>query len=180
MAMAYSNIDKPSPPPLIIDLVPAHTQTEFNKKSGSARIDASNMDIAELIIQHVFAAYDHAFIEGWDNINLIKKVIHKLKLVSIFLSDATISEVIDDYHSPRARYDLEDSLPVILVFNRETKKTTIIFTCMQISSAIGGPTRSNRMSGKMYIPIIHELVCAFLDVSGAENRMTAIPSLHDR
>ena len=32
------------------------------------------------------------------------------------------------------------------------------------------------MSGKMYIPIIHELVCAFLDVSGAENRMTAIPS----
>jgi hypothetical protein len=32
------------------------------------------------------------------------------------------------------------------------------------------------MSGKMYIPIIHELVCAFLDVSGAENRRTAIPS----
>jgi hypothetical protein len=176
MAMAYSNIGKPSPPPLIIDLVPAHTQTEFNKKSGSARIDASNMDIAELIIQHVFAAYDHAFIEGWDNINLIKKVIHKLKLVSIFLSDAMISGVIDDYRSPRARYDLEDSLPIILVFNQETKKTTIIFTCMQISSAIGGPTRSNRMSGKMYIPIIHELVCAFLDVSGANNRTTAIPS----
>jgi hypothetical protein len=32
------------------------------------------------------------------------------------------------------------------------------------------------MSGKIYIPIIHELVCAFLDVSGAENRMTAIHS----
>ena len=32
MAMAYSNIGKPSPPPLIIDLVPAHTQTEFHKK----------------------------------------------------------------------------------------------------------------------------------------------------
>ena len=32
------------------------------------------------------------------------------------------------------------------------------------------------MSGKMYIPIIHELVCAFLDVSGANNRTTAIPS----
>jgi hypothetical protein len=67
MAMAYLNIGKPSPPPLIIDLVPAHTQTEFNKKSGSARIDASNTDVAEL--QHVFAAYDHAFIEGWDNIS---------------------------------------------------------------------------------------------------------------
>jgi len=32
------------------------------------------------------------------------------------------------------------------------------------------------MSGKMYIPNIHKLVCAFLDVSDAENRMTAIPS----
>ena len=71
MAMAYTNIDKPSPPPLILDLVPAHTQTEFNKKSGSARIDASNTDVVELIIQHVFAAYDHAFIEGWGNIKLI-------------------------------------------------------------------------------------------------------------
>jgi hypothetical protein len=176
MAMAYTNIDKPSPPPLILDLVPAHTQTEFNEKSGSARIDASNMDVAELMMVHVLESCSYAFIEGWDNIKLIKKVISKLRLVSMFLSDTTISGVIDDYPSPRARYDLEDSLPVILVFNRETKKTTIIFTCMQISSAIGGPTRSNRMSGKMYIPIIHELVCAFLDVSGAENRMTAIPS----
>ena len=71
MAMSYLDIDNPSPPPLIIDLVPAHTQTEFNKKSGSARIDASNTDVVELIIQHVFAAYDHAFIEGWGNIKLI-------------------------------------------------------------------------------------------------------------
>jgi hypothetical protein len=176
IATAYSDTDNPSPPPLIIDLVPTHTQTEFNKKSGSARIDASNTDVVELIIQHVFAAYDHAFIKGWGNIKLIKKVIQKLGLVSMFLSDATISGVIDDYCSPQARYDLEDSLPVILVFNRETKKTTIIFACMQISSAIGGPKKSNRMSGKMYIPIIHELVCAFLDVSGAKNRTTAIPS----
>ncbi len=71
---------------------------------------------------------------------------------------------------------MEDSLPIILLFDQETKKTTIIFTCMQISSAIGGPKSSSRMSGKMYIPIIHELVCAFLDVSGAKNRTTAIPS----
>ena len=53
MAMAYSNIGKPLPPPLILDLVPAHTQTEFNKKSGSACIDASNTDITKLIIDHV-------------------------------------------------------------------------------------------------------------------------------
>jgi hypothetical protein len=32
------------------------------------------------------------------------------------------------------------------------------------------------MCGKMYIPIIHELVCAFLDVLGAKNRTIAIPS----
>jgi hypothetical protein len=33
-----------------------------------------------------------------------------------------ISGLIDDYRSPRARYDMEDSLPVILLFSRETKK----------------------------------------------------------
>ena len=125
---------------------------------------------------HVLELYNHAFIEGWDNINFLKKVIHKLKIVSIFLSDATISGVIDDCRSPRARYDLEDSLPIILLFDQETKKITTIFTCMQISLAIGGPKSSNRMSGKMYIPIIHQLVCAFLDVSGAKNRKATIPS----
>ena len=71
---------------------------------------------------------------------------------------------------------MEDSLPIILVFSRETKKYTIIFTCMQISSAIGGPKSSNRMQGKIYIPVIHELVCGFLDVSGAKNRKATIPS----
>ena len=44
IATAYLDTDNPSPLPLIIDLVPAHTQTEFNKKSGSARIDSSNCD----------------------------------------------------------------------------------------------------------------------------------------
>ncbi len=32
------------------------------------------------------------------------------------------------------------------------------------------------MSGKMYIPIIHQLVCAFLEVSGAKNRTAAMHS----
>ena len=60
--------------------------------------------------------------------------------------------------------------------SRETKKYTIIFTCMQISSTIGGPKSSNRMQGKIFIAIIHELVCLFLDVSGAKNRKATIPS----
>ena len=98
-------------------------------------------------------------------------------LVSIFLSDDMIRGFIVDYQSPRAMFDLEDSLPIILLLNREMKKTTIIFTCMQISSAIGGPKSSNRMSGKMYIPIIHQLVCAFLEVLGAKNRTAVTPSL---
>jgi hypothetical protein len=159
IAMAFSDIDKPSPPPLILDLVPAHTQTEFNKKSGSACIDASNMDVVELMMVHVLESCSYAFIKGWDNINLLKKVIHKLKLVSIFLSDDVIRGFIVDYQSPRERYNLEDSLPIILLLNRETKKTTIIFTCMQISSAFGGPKSSNRMSGKMYmlIPVCAQL-----------------------
>ncbi len=99
MAMAYSNIGKPSPPPLILDLVPAHTQIEFDKKSGSARINASNTDVAELMFVHVLATCNFAWVEGRDGIN-IKMVIRKLGLVTMFLSDAMISEVIDDYQSP--------------------------------------------------------------------------------
>jgi len=147
----------------------AITTTFLDSKYGSACINASNMDVAELILVHLLATCNVAWIEGWDNINLTKKVIRKLGLVSMFLSDATISEVIDDYHSSRARYDMEDSLPIILLFSRETKKYTMIFTCMQISSTIGAPKSHNRMKGKIFIPIIHELVCLFLDVSGAKN-----------
>ena len=100
MAMAYSNIGKPSPPPLILGLVPAHTQIEFDKNSGSARINASNTDVAELMLVHVLATCNFAWVEGRDGINLIKMVIRKLGLVTMFLSHAMISEVIDDYHSP--------------------------------------------------------------------------------
>jgi hypothetical protein len=90
-AMAYSNLGKPLAPPLILDLVPAHTQIEFDKKSDSARINASNTDVAELMLVHVLATCNFAWVEGRDGINLIKKVIRKLGLVAMFLSDATIS-----------------------------------------------------------------------------------------
>jgi hypothetical protein len=140
MAMGYSNIGKPSPPPLILDLVPTHIQIEFDKKSGCARINASNTDVAELILVHVLATCNFVWIKGWDGINLTKKVIRKLGLVSMFLSEEVIirklglvsmsmflseeviSDLIDDYHSPQARYNMEDSLPIILLFSRETKK----------------------------------------------------------
>ena len=62
VAMACLNIEMPTPPPLILDLVPAHTQEEFGKKSGSARINASNTDIAELILEHVLATCNVAWI----------------------------------------------------------------------------------------------------------------------
>ena len=32
------------------------------------------------------------------------------------------------------------------------------------------------MNGKIYIPFIHELMCLFLEVSGAKNRKATIPS----
>jgi len=80
-----------------------------------------------------------------------------LGLVSIFLSDEVISGLIDDYHSPRARYDMEDSLPIILRFSRETKKTTIIFTCIKFQNRsrggdkrrdLGGDKRGDRKKGR--------------------------------
>ena len=67
MAMKFSNVEMPSPPPLILDLVPT-------QKSGSARINASNTDVAELILEHVLATCNVALIEGCDNINLIQQV----------------------------------------------------------------------------------------------------------
>jgi hypothetical protein len=67
MAMGYSNSDKSSPPPLILDMVPAHTQTEFDKTSGCAQIDESNTDVAELILGHVLATSKAVWIGrmGW-------------------------------------------------------------------------------------------------------------------
>jgi hypothetical protein len=103
MVMAYSNTGKPSPPPLIIALVPTHTQIEFDKKSGSACINASNTDLAELIIVNVLATCNVVWIEVYDGINLTKKVIRKLGLVSMFLLTPTMSDLIDDYHYPQTR-----------------------------------------------------------------------------
>ena len=174
--MGYSNSDKSSPPPLILDMVPAHTQTEFDKTSGCAQIDESNTDVAELILGHVLATSKAVWIEGWDGKNVLKKVIRKLGCVAMFLTDAMISEVINDYPSPRARYDMEEFYPVLLVQNRVKKQTTIIVTCMQISSTIGSPTSCNQRQGKMFIPFIHELACGFLDISGAKNRKEIIPN----
>ena len=61
--------------------------------------------------------------------------------------------------------DIDNSSPPPLILDlaglldRETKKTTIMFTYMQISLAIGGPKSSNRMSGKMYIHYSPTSVC---------------------
>jgi hypothetical protein len=46
----------------------------------------------------------------------------------------------------------------------------------QISAKLGDPKNSNRIQGKIFTPIIHEIVCFFLDVSGAKNRKATIPS----
>jgi hypothetical protein len=176
MAMGYSNSDKSSPPPLILDMVPAHTKIEFDKTSGCAQIGESNTDVAELILGHVLAMSKAVWIEGWDCKNVLKKAIRKLGLVTMFLTDAMISEVIDDYRSPRARYDMEEFYPVRLVHNRVTNQTTIIVTCMQISSTISSLTSCNQSQGKMFIPFIHKLACGFLDILGSKNIKEIIPN----
>ena len=71
---------------------------------------------------------------------------------------------------------MEDSHRIIFLFSRETKKTTIMFTCVQTSATIGGPESSNRLKGKICIPVIHELVSFFLDILGAKNQKATIPS----
>ena len=71
---------------------------------------------------------------------------------------------------------MEDSHRIIFLFSRETKKTTIMFACVQTSATIGGPESSNRLKGKICIPVIHELVSFFLDILGAKNQKATIPS----
>jgi hypothetical protein len=73
---------------------------------------------AELILVHVLATCNAVWTEGWDSINLTKKVIHKLGLVSMFLSEVVIIDLIDDYHPQRARYEMEDSHPIIFLYSQ--------------------------------------------------------------
>jgi hypothetical protein len=76
----------------------------------------------------------------------------------------------------RARYNFEEHYPVVLLHNKETKHTTIVFTCFQIGSSIAGPKNINRPQGKILIPFVHELICGFLDISGAKNRKAVFPN----
>jgi hypothetical protein len=88
----------------------------------------------------------------------------------MYLSDANVNEIVKQHTKPRARYNLEEHYPVVLLHNKETKHTTIVFTCFQIGSSIAGPQNINRPQGKILIPFVHDLISGFLDISGAKNR----------
>ena len=105
------------------------------------------MDIAELIIDHVLTAYNYAFIEGWDNIKLIKKFIRKLGLVSIFLSDEVISGLIHDYQSPQARYDLEDlSQSFVSSIERQRKPPSFLHACKLLRQLVAQRAPTERVA----------------------------------
>ena len=97
-------------------------------------------------------------------------VIQEMRLIVMYLSNAKINEIVKDYSQLRARYDLEEHYPVVLLHNKETKHTAIVFTFFQIRSSIAGPKNINHPQGKILILFVHELVCGFLDISSAKNR----------
>ena len=97
MAMADSN-DAESPLPLLLlNLVPLHTKTVDYPKSdkdmensGSTKLDASNIDIAKLILTHVLKACQAIWVEGNDGSDAIFRLIKKLGLITEIISDDMI------------------------------------------------------------------------------------------
>jgi hypothetical protein len=79
----------------------------------------------------------------------------------MFLSDDKISKLVNSYKAPRARYGLDEEYHIVLLFNKATTQTTIVFTSVSIGLTVGGPKNIHR-SGSMYLPFVHKLVSGFL------------------
>jgi hypothetical protein len=78
MAVASSET-KDSPPPLIMDVIPAHSQTKFDKESGiSAKLNPHNVDISKHIITHCLETCSAILILGKDILNTLFKVIEEM------------------------------------------------------------------------------------------------------
>ena len=169
--------NKFSPSPLIFDVIPCHSEEKFDTKTSiPAKINRENIHIAKHIIRHCLESCKSVWISGADLQKTLFAVVQEMGLIMMYLSDAKINEIAKDYSQPRARYDFEEHYPVVLLHNKKTKHTTVVFTCFQIGSTIAGPTTINRPSGKILISFVHELVCGFLDISGAKNRKAVVPN----
>ncbi len=174
---AGSSENKFSPSPLIFDVIPCHSEEKFDTKTSiPAKINRENIHIAKHIIRHCLESCKSVWISGADLQKTLFAVVQEMGLIMMYLSDAKINEIAKDYSQPRARYDFEEHYPVVLLHNKKTKHTTVVFTCFQIGSTIAGPTTINRPSGKILISFVHELVCGFLDISGAKNRKAVVPN----
>ena len=74
-----SSETKDSPPPLIMDVIPAHSQTKFDKESGiSAKLNPHNIDISKHIITHCLETCSAILILGKDILNTLFKVIEEM------------------------------------------------------------------------------------------------------
>ncbi len=79
----------------------------------------------------------------------------------MFLSDDKISKLVNSYKAPRARYGLDEKYHIVLLFNKATTQTTIVFTSVSIGLTVGGPKNIHRW-GSMYLLFVHKLVSGFL------------------
>ena len=86
----------------------------------------------------------------------------------------------EDYSQPHARCDMKKDCLVIILYNKDTKHTIIVFTCFQFGSSIAGPKNINRPHGIALISVIHELISSYLDTSDAKNRTTVFSQLHKK
>ena len=133
------------PSPLILDCIPCHSQDRFDTKTSiPAKINHENIHIAKRIIRHCLESCRAVWILSADLQDPLFAVVQEMGLIVKYLSDANINEIIKQYTQPRAIYDLEEHYPVVLLHNKETKHTTIVFTCFQIGLSIAGPQNVNR------------------------------------
>jgi hypothetical protein len=87
-------------PPLVADLVPAHTQTnEFYKKPGSTRIDAGKA-FTKLLLDESLKSHQATWVEEDNKEKAFLDVFHDEGLKVRFLLDETIGYLIQkcSYH----------------------------------------------------------------------------------
>ena len=126
---------KDSPPPIIADLVPRHNQiVELNRSSGSTSID-DNKVFAKKLLGEVLANQRAALMEGKDGDVALLEIINEKNLRV---------DHVHKYTDLRSFYGMEESHKAMIV-SEDEENTCLVFTCMQIASAIASPANAHRL-----------------------------------
>jgi hypothetical protein len=126
---------KDSPPPIIADLVPRHNQiVELNRSSGSTSID-DNKVFAKKLLGEVLANQRAALMEGKDGDVALLEIINEKNLRV---------DHVHKYTDLRSFYGMEESHKAMIV-SEDEENTCLVFTCMQIASAITSPANAHRL-----------------------------------